>query len=183
MGAEFAETDLKEVLLVKPDVFGDERGYFLETWQQQRYQENGIRCSFVQDNHSRSARGVVRGLHYQLAHPQAKLIHVVRGTIFDVAVDIRQDSSTFGRWTGHILSEENHHQLFVPQGFAHGFSVLSSRADVMYKCSDYYTPGDEYGILYNDPDLAIDWKVDGPVVSHKDGKNPPLSAVEPEFFP
>jgi len=183
MGADFIETELKGVILVKPDAFGDDRGYFLETWQQQRYQDNGIHCPFVQDNHSRSAKGVVRGLHYQLVHPQAKLIHVVRGTIFDVAVDIRKNSPTFGRWTGHLLSEENHHQLFVPEGFAHGFSVLSTRADVMYKCSDYYTPGDEYGILYNDPGLAIDWKVDGPVVSDKDGKNPPLSAVDPVRLP
>ncbi len=183
MGALFKETDLEGVILVKPDVFKDGRGFFLETWQQQRYINGKIECDFVQDNHSRSAKGVVRGLHYQLKHSQAKLVYAVRGAIFDVAVDIRKNSPTFGRWTGHVLSEENRAQLFIPQGFAHGFSVLSDRADVMYKCSDYYAPGDEYGVLYSDTDLDIDWKVGTPEISEKDSRNPPLSTLAPAFLP
>lgn len=148
---------LDGVLLIEPDVFADSRGFFLETWQKGRYKSGGVDMDFVQDNHSRSKRGVIRGLHYQLKNPQAKLVYAVRGTIFDVAVDIRRGSPTFGKWTGAILSDENRHQLFIPAGFAHGFSVLSEEADVTYKCSDIYTPGDEYGIIYNDPDINIDW--------------------------
>lgn len=148
---------LDGVLIIEPDIFEDSRGFFLETWQKERYQSGGVDANFVQDNHSRSKKGVVRGLHYQLRHPQAKLVYAVRGTIFDVAVDIRRGSPTFGQWTGVILSDENRRQLFIPAGFAHGFSVLSDVADVTYKCSDLYTPGDEYGIIYNDPDINIDW--------------------------
>ncbi|MBF0235229.1 MAG: dTDP-4-dehydrorhamnose 3,5-epimerase [Desulfamplus sp.] len=151
---------LDGVLLVEPDVFADSRGFFLETWHQDRYQSYGIDVNFVQDNHSRSKKGVIRGLHYQLQNPQAKLVYAVRGTIFDVAVDIRRGSPTFGKWAGAILSDENRCQLFIPAGFAHGFSVLSDIADVTYKCSDIYTPGDEYGIIYSDPDLNIDWHLD-----------------------
>ncbi|MBF0467484.1 MAG: dTDP-4-dehydrorhamnose 3,5-epimerase [Desulfamplus sp.] len=151
---------LDGVLLVEPDVFADSRGFFLETWHQDRYQSGGIDVNFVQDNHSRSRKGVIRGLHYQLEHPQAKLVYAVRGTIFDVALDIRTGSPTFGKWTGAILSDENRRQLFIPAGFAHGFAVLSDMADVTYKCSDIYTPGDEYGIIYSDPDLDIDWHLD-----------------------
>ncbi|MBF0228912.1 MAG: dTDP-4-dehydrorhamnose 3,5-epimerase [Desulfamplus sp.] len=148
---------LDGVLIIQPNVFEDSRGFFLETWHKKRYEKEGINVSFVQDNHSRSKKGVVRGLHYQLKNPQAKLVYVVRGTIFDVAVDIRKGSPTFGQWTGVILSDQNRCQLFIPAGFAHGFSVLSDVADVIYKCSDIYTPGDEYGIIYNDPDINIDW--------------------------
>jgi len=174
---------LDGVLIIEPDVFEDSRGFFLETWQMERYKSGGVDVDFVQDNHSRSKKGVIRGLHYQLKHPQAKLVYAVRGTIFDVAVDIRRGSPTFGQWTGVILSDENRRQLFIPAGFAHGFSVLSDLADVTYKCSDLYTPGDEYGIIYNDPDIGIDWhlKVDSSLtqafVSDKDMVYPKLFDV------
>lgn len=177
MGTRFIETELEGVVIVEPHVFGDSRGFFLETWQQERYEQGGVHGNFVQDNHSRSEKGVIRGLHYQLENAQAKLVYAVRGSIFDVAVDIRKDSPTFGQWTGCILSDENRRQLFVPKGFAHGFSVLSDVADVTYKCTDYYTPGDEYGILFSDPDLNIDWKVTPPLISDKDLVHPTLKEV------
>ena len=179
MAVRFTEASLKGVYVIEPDVFGDARGFFLETWQEMRYQAAGISAQFVQDNHSRSEKGVIRGLHYQLKNAQDKLVYAVRGTIFDVAVDLRKGSETFGQWTGCILSDENRKQLFVPKGFAHGFSVLSDVVDVTYKCSDYYTPGDEYGILYNDPDLGIDWQVDlsTALVSEKDLIHPCLKDV------
>ncbi len=183
MGTRFIETGLEGVILIEPDLFKDARGFFLETYQQERYAQNGVAPVFVQDNHSRSEKGVVRGLHYQLRHPQAKLVYPVRGTIFDVAVDIRQGSKTFGQWTGHILSEENRRQLYIPEGFAHGFSVLSQTVDVTYKCSDYYTPGDEYGILFSDPGLSIDWQVEYPICSDKDKLYPVLSKVPAERLP
>lgn len=175
---------LDSVLLVEPAVFTDSRGFFLETWHKSRYEQEGINVDFVQDNHSRSKKGVIRGLHYQLKNPQAKLVYAVRGTIFDVAVDIRKGSPTFGKWTGAILSDENRCQLFIPAGFAHGFSVLSEFADVTYKCSDLYTPGDEYGIIYNDPDINIIWHLNDdknsgikPIVSPKDTLYPKLKDV------
>ncbi len=179
MAVRFTETPLKGAYVIEPDVFGDARGFFMETWQKIRYREAGITAEFVQDNHSRSEKGVIRGLHYQLEHPQDKLVYVVRGTILDVIVDLRRGSETFGQWTKCLLSDENRKQLFVPKGFAHGFSVLSDVADVTYKCSDYYAPGDEYGILYNDPDLAIDWQVtsDMALVSDKDLIHPCLKDV------
>ena len=184
MAVRFTETLLKGVYVIEPDVFGDARGFFLETWQKKRYQETGITANFVQDNHSRSEKGVIRGLHYQLKHAQDKLVYVVRGTIFDVAVDLRRGSETFGQWTGCILSDENRKQFFVPKGFAHGFSVLSDVVDVTYKCSDYYAPGDEYGILYNDPDLGIDWHVnmDKTLVSDKDLIHPCLKDVSSDYL-
>ncbi len=182
MGTRFIATELEGVLIIEPDVFGDSRGFFLESWHRKRYEQSGVNVEFVQDNHSRSEKGVVRGLHYQLENAQAKLVYAVRGTIFDVAVDIRKGSSTFGQWTGCILSEENRRQLFVPRGFAHGFSVLSDMADVTYKCSDFYTPGDEYGIVYNDPGLNIDWKVTTPLVSNKDIVHPLLKEVPGEHL-
>ncbi len=182
MGTRFIATELEGVLIIEPDVFGDSRGFFLESWHRKRYEQSGVNVEFVQDNHSRSEKGVVRGLHYQLENAQAKLVYAVRGTIFDVAVDIRKGSSTFGQWTGCILSEENRRQLFVPRGFAHGFSVLSDMADVTYKCSDFYTPGDEYGIVYNDPGLNIDWKVTTPLVSDKDIVHPILKKVPVEHL-
>ncbi|MCP4118746.1 MAG: dTDP-4-dehydrorhamnose 3,5-epimerase [Desulfobacteraceae bacterium] len=183
MGTRFMETGIEGVILIEPDVFNDSRGFFLETYQYERYAENGVSPVFVQDNHSRSEKGVVRGLHYQLGHPQAKLVYAVRGAIFDVAVDIRRDSKTFGRWTGHILSEENRRQLYIPEGFAHGFSVLSDTVDVTYKCSGYYTPGDEYGILFSDPGLNIDWQVETPITSDKDKLYPLLNQAEPDLLP
>ena len=161
---------LDGMLIIEPSVFEDERGYFLETHHYRRFQSANIDCTFVQDNLSFSKKNVLRGLHFQKTKPQSKLIQVVSGGIFDVGVDLRQDSSTFGRWFGCVLSEENKRQLFVPQGFAHGFCVLSTSAHVAYKCSDYYDPDDEGGLLWSDPDIAIDWPVKNPILSAKDSQ-------------
>lgn len=170
------ETPLSGVLLVEPRIFNDDRGYFLETYNSRRYEEAGITCRFVQDNHSRSQqRGVLRGLHYQIKNQQAKLVWALSGTIWDVAVDVRQGSETFGQWFGAELDAATKRQLFIPAGFAHGFVVLSDVAEVAYKCSDLYTPGDEGGIIYNDPTLAVEWPYEGEVhLSEKDAKNPLL---------
>jgi len=146
-----------EVLLIEPDVFGDARGFFMETFHAARYGAAGLPASFPQDNHSRSAAGVLRGLHYQLRNPQGKLLRAATGAVYDVAVDIRRGSPRFGQWVGVELSGDNHHQLYVPPGFAHGFCVLGEHADVIYKCTALYAPDDEYGIAWDDPDLAIDW--------------------------
>ena len=160
---------LKGCVIIEPSVFGDERGFFLETFQAIRYeQEAGIDLPFVQDNHSRSARGVLRGLHFQKTKPQGKLVRVVHGEVYDVAVDIREGSATFGEWEGVILSEDNKKQFGVPPGFAHGFVVLSDTADFEYKCTDYYDPSDEGCILWSDPDLDISWPITNPVLSTKD---------------
>jgi dTDP-4-dehydrorhamnose 3,5-epimerase len=160
---------LKGCVIIEPSVFGDERGFFLETFQAIRYeQEAGIDLPFVQDNHSRSAKGVLRGLHFQKTKPQGKLVRVVRGEVYDVAVDIRKGSATFGEWEGVTLSEDNKKQFWVPPGFAHGFVVLSDTADFEYKCTDYYDPSDEGCILWNDPDLDIPWPITNPVLSTKD---------------
>ena len=161
---------LDGMLIIEPSVFEDERGYFLETHHFQRFQSANIDCTFVQDNLSYSKKNVLRGLHYQKTKPQSKLVQAVTGGIFDVGVDLRQDSSTFGRWFGCVLSEENKRQLFVPQGFAHGFYVLSDSAHVAYKCSDYYDPDDEGGLLWSDPDIAIDWPAKNPILSAKDSQ-------------
>ena len=166
---KISHTKLKGCVIIEPHVFGDERGFFLETFQAVRYeQEAGIDLPFFQDNHSRSARGVLRGLHFQKTKPQGKLVRVVRGEVYDVAVDIRKGSATFGEWEGNILSEDNKKQVWVPPGFAHGFIVLSDTADFEYKCTDYYDPNDEGCILWNDPDLGIPWPVANPVLSTKD---------------
>jgi len=167
-------TDHPEVLLVEVDVFDDARGYFMETFHAAKYVRAGLPGNFVQDNHSRSVAGVLRGLHYQLAHPQGKLMRVVSGRVFDVAVDIRRGSPRFGQWVGVELSEQNRNQLYVPPGFAHGFCVLSERADFLYKCTDLYTPGDEYGIAWDDPDLAIAWPRMDYLLSDKDRGFPRL---------
>ena len=160
---------LKGCVIIEPRVFGDERGFFLETFQAVRYeQEAGIDLPFVQDNHSRSTRGVLRGLHFQKTKPQGKLVRVVRGEVYDVAVDIRKGSATFGEWEGVILSEDNKKQFWVPPGFAHGFVVLSATADFEYKCTDYYDRSDEGSILWSDPDLNIPWPIANPVLSTKD---------------
>ncbi len=159
--------------LIEPKVFRDHRGFFLESYNRRAFAEIGIDCDFVQDNHSKSAKGILRGLHYQVNRVQAKLVRAVRGEIFDVAVDIRPESPTFGQWIGEILTGENHRQLFVPRGFAHGFQVLSDTAEVFYKCDDYYSPQDERGVIWNDPDLAIDWPGQAePILSGKDQQNP-----------
>ena len=164
-----SHSKLKGCVIIQPRIFGDERGFFLETFQTFRYeQEAGIDLQFVQDNHSRSTRGVLRGLHFQKTKPQGKLVRVVRGEVYDVAVDIRKGSATFGEWEGVILSEENKKQFWVPPGFAHGFVVLSDTADFEYKCTDYYDPSDEGSILWSDPDLDISWPITNPVLSTKD---------------
>ena len=163
------KTKLHNCVIIEPKVFGDERGFFLETFQAERYAAlAGINLLFVQDNHSRSSKAVLRGLHYQKTKPQGKLVRVVRGEVYDVAVDIRQGSPTFGQWEGVILSEENKRQFWVPPGFAHGFLVLSDTADFEYKCTDYYDPSDEGSILWSDPDLDIPWPIANPVLSTKD---------------
>ncbi len=170
-------TDIEGVFIIEPKLFSDERGYFFEAFNSKRFEElTGIRTAFVQDNESRSARGVVRGLHFQLPpHAQSKLVRVVRGRIIDVAVDIRRGSPTFGRYVAVELSDENHRQLFIPRGFAHGFSVLEGDAILEYKCDNYYAPETEGAIRWDDPELAIDWRIDGEViVSAKDQKNKPL---------
>ena len=172
------KTDLEGVLIIEPQVFGDERGFFLETFQAKRYaQEAGITQEFVQDNHSRSSYGVLRGLHFQKTKPQGKLVRVVSGEVFDVAVDIRPGSPTYGQWAGTHLSAENKRQFWVPPGMAHGFVVLSETADFEYKCTDYYDPSDEACLLWNDPDIAINWPVDDPVLSAKAKLGLPLKAL------
>jgi len=164
----FVQTELAGVILVEPDVFQDSRGLFLETYHEAKYRDSGIAGPFVQDNFSNSMFGTLRGLHYQLGHPQGKLVSVVEGSIFDVAVDIRRGSPTFGRWFGCELSAKNRHQLYVPPGFAHGFCVTSETAAVTYKVTDFYSPKDERGIIWNDPVLAIPWPVAQPLLSSKD---------------
>ncbi|MBL8667159.1 MAG: dTDP-4-dehydrorhamnose 3,5-epimerase [Rhodospirillales bacterium] len=177
------QTSLPGVLVIEPKVFGDSRGFFLESYHQGRYAGAGIDAVFVQDNHSRSSRGVLRGLHYQIRHPQGKLVSVVSGEVFDVAVDIRRGSPHFGKWYGCILSADNHRQLWVPPGFAHGFCTLSETADFLYKCTDYYHPEDEGGVLWNDRDLAIAWPVESPALSAKDAVFPALAMIEEERLP
>ena len=164
-------TAIADVLIIEPRVFGDARGFFFESYNQKAFQDStGLQVEFVQDNHSRSAKGVLRGLHYQLQQPQGKLVRVVRGAVFDVAVDIRKSSATFGQWVGVELTEHNHRQLWVPPGLAHGFLTLSDSADFLYKTTDYYAPAFERCIAWNDPTLAIDWPLAGsvPLVSAKD---------------
>jgi len=183
MTLKCTETLLPGVLLIEPQAFEDVRGFFLEIYHQQKYLEVGMDTPFVQDNHSHSCRNTLRGLHYQLSHPQGKLVYVIRGEVFDVAVDIRRGSPFFGRWTGSILSEANRRQLYIPPGFAHGFCVLSDTADVLYKCTDFYAPGDEHGILWSDPAIGIDWPHQDPVLSQKDAANPRLRDVPEELLP
>jgi dTDP-4-dehydrorhamnose 3,5-epimerase len=172
-------TELQGLCLVEPRVFRDERGRFLETWNERRYAEIGITSSFVQDNASVSSRGVLRGLHSQRAHPQGKLVSVLEGEVFDVAVDLREGSATYGRWRGFTLSAENGHQLYVPEGFAHGFLTLSERAIFVYKCTNYYDPESEITVLWNDPALAIGWPIRDPVLSEKDRAGRLLRDVAP----
>ena len=171
---------IPDVVLIEPKVFGDARGFFFESFNQKAFDEaTGTNHQFVQDNHSRSAQGVLRGLHYQIQHPQGKLVRVVRGRVWDVAVDIRKSSPTFGQWVGAELSEDNQHQLWVPPGFAHGFVVLSESADFLYKTTDYYAPEHERCIAWNDPQLAIDWRYAGePRLSAKDALGVMLAQAE-----
>jgi dTDP-4-dehydrorhamnose 3,5-epimerase len=176
-------TSLPGVYLIEPRVFTDPRGFFMEIWQAERYLQAHIPGPFVQDNYSCSTRGVLRGLHYQLRHPQGKLVYVLQGEVFDVVVDIRRGSPTFGRWVGEMLSGDNHRQLYIPPGFAHGFCVLSAVALFLYKCTDFYAPGDEYGLRWDDPELGIHWPVSGPVLSEKDEHSPTLDTVPREQLP
>jgi dTDP-4-dehydrorhamnose 3,5-epimerase len=172
------ETKLKGVVIIEPAVFGDHRGFFLESYNQQRYEEAGILESFVQDNHSRSARGVLRGLHFQRTKPQGKLVRVTHGEVFDVVVDINPDSATYAQWVGVNLSSENHTQLYVPPGYAHGFVVLSESADFQYKCTEFYDPTDEAGVLWSDNQLSINWPIASPRLSDKDSRLPTLERLE-----
>lgn len=180
---EVRDGGLPGLLLVIPQVHGDARGFFWETYHARRYREHGIATAFVQWNHSRSRRHVLRGLHYQLVRPQSKLVMVTRGAAVDVAVDVRKGSPTFGKWRRFVLSDENHHQLFVPVGFAHGFCVLSEVVDFLYQCSDYYAPEHERGIVWNDPDLAIEWPAEDLVVSARDAALPRLRDIDENDLP
>jgi dTDP-4-dehydrorhamnose 3,5-epimerase len=179
----FSETSLPGVIRMEPAVFGDSRGFFMEIYHRERYRAGGIGCAFMQDNYSHSQKNILRGLHYQLNKPQDKLIFVMAGEIFDVAVDIRKGSPAFGRWFGTHLSSANKHQLFIPRGFAHGFCVLSETADVFYKCSELYDPDDDYGILWSDPSIGIQWPLSDPVLSPKDQQNAPLSEIPENRLP
>ena len=171
----FTETELPGAYIIDTKVFGDDRGYFSETYKKSDFDDAGLRYDFVQDNQSRSRKGVLRGLHFQKEHPQAKLVRVIEGEVFDVAVDLRADSPTYGRWVGVTLSEENRRQFLVPRGFAHGFLVMSEYATFCYKCDDVYHPEDEGGIMWNDPDIGIDWPfTEGIQLSEKDMKHPML---------
>lgn len=173
----FEPQSIPEVVLIEPRVFGDERGYFKETWSERAFADAGLDIRFVQDNHSRSSRGVLRGLHYQVRHPQGKLVRVLRGAIFDVAVDLRRSSATFGRWVGATLSDRNHLMLWIPPHFAHGFLALEEGTEVAYKCSDLYDPGSERTIRWDDADLAIGWPLPpgaAPILSAKDAAGIPL---------
>ncbi|OED96262.1 dTDP-4-dehydrorhamnose 3,5-epimerase [Vibrio breoganii] len=174
------DTEIPEVKIIEPAVFGDERGFFMETWQQKKFEKlvTGKPTQFVQDNHSKSKKGILRGLHYQTENTQGKLVRVVSGEVFDVAVDIRKDSPTFGQWVGVYLSAENKRQLWVPEGFAHGFYVTSDEAEFVYKCTNYYNPAAEVSIAWSDEDIAIDWPLEGiPQLSDKDRNALPLSSV------
>ena len=174
------DTAIAEVKIVEPAIFGDDRGFFMETWNARGFADAGLDLTFVQDNHSRSAKGVLRGLHYQLRQPQGKLVRVVRGAAYDVAVDIRRGSATFGRWVGVELSEANKRMLWVPPGFAHGFLSLRDDTEFLYKCTDFYAPEHERSLLWSDPAIGIDWPLDGatPLLSGKDAAAAPLAEAE-----
>lgn len=176
-------TSIPDLILIDPKSYHDERGFFFEVFQKERYQKFlNRKINFVQDNLSRSSKNVLRGLHYQIRQPQDKLITVIRGSVFDVAVDIRTQSPTFGQWFGVVLNDENHYQLFIPKGFAHGFCVISEIVDFHYKCSDYYNPKAEQGILWSDPSLAIDWPLFDPIISPKDQKYNCLKNISSELL-
>ena len=176
---EFQRLAIPEVMLVKPKVFGDTRGWFFESWEARKFAASGLDVVFVQDNYSRSVQGTLRGLHYQIQQPQGKLVRVTQGEVFDVAVDMRRSSPNFGKWVGTILSGENKHQLWVPPGFAHGFYVLSEFAEFFYKCSDFYAPEHERTLRWNDPDLGIDWPLKGaPLLSPKDQQGKRLADAD-----
>jgi len=171
-------TAIPGLVVIEPEVFEDDRGFFMETYQKDDFRKAGLDREFVQDNHSKSRRGTLRGLHYQIRRPQGKLVRIVSGEVFDVAVDIRRESATFGQWAGAYLSETNRKQFYIPPGFAHGFCVISETAETLYKCTDFYCPESERTIIWNDPQLAIDWPVDEPVLSERDAGGLPLAEAE-----
>jgi dTDP-4-dehydrorhamnose 3,5-epimerase len=178
---EFERLSIPDLILIRPKVLGDERGFFLESWEKRKFASGGIDADFVQDNHSRSLRYTLRGLHYQLGQPQGKLVRVTHGVVFDVAVDLRRSSRTFGKWVGAELSGENKHMLWIPPGFAHGFVVLSETADFLYKCTDYYAPRAERCIQWDDPHLRIDWRLPSeatPILSSKDKAGVPFHSAD-----
>lgn len=177
------KTKIDDCIIIEPKVFGDDRGFFLETYQQEKYQQAGIKEIFVQDNRSRSTKNVLRGLHFQKNKPQGKLVTVTNGEVFDIAVDLRPNSKTFGQYESIILSGENKLQFYIPPGFAHGFCVLSEMADFQYKCTDYYDPSDEAGIIWNDNTLNINWPIDTPIVSVKDKQQPQFKTIFKELYP
>jgi dTDP-4-dehydrorhamnose 3,5-epimerase len=177
MSAQRLETELDGVVLIEPDVHGDERGFLVETFRDDGWRELGVEVGFVQENHSRSGRGILRGLHFQTSPGQAKLVRCLRGRIWDVAVDLRRDSATYRRWEGYELDDERHRQLLVPAGFGHGFCVLSDQADVAYKLSSYYDPATEAGIAWDDPDVGIEWPISEPVLSERDRTAPRLAEI------
>ena len=178
----FTKTEIDGIYVIEPTAFGDHRGYFMETYNAQDFKAAGLDYTFVQDNQSSSRKGVLRGLHFQKTYPQAKLVRVLKGEVFDVAVDPRKDSATYGKWVGAYLSEENKKQFMIPRGFAHGFVVVSDYAEFAYKCDDFYHPEDEGGLMWNDPDIAIDWPDVGDVLlSEKDKKNPTLKECKMVF--
>jgi dTDP-4-dehydrorhamnose 3,5-epimerase len=177
------ETAIDGLLLIEPGVYEDERGFFFESYHQEKFSELGIAGPFVQDNHSKSVKGTLRGLHYQIEQPQAKLCRVVQGAVLDVAVDIRRGSPWFGKFVSTILSAENKQQIYIPEGFAHGYLVLSETAEFLYKCSNFYSPEFERGVLWNDPEIAINWNVENPLLSAKDKKHLPLAKIAPGDLP
>lgn len=180
----FIETDIKDLYIIEPTVFGDDRGYFMETYNYNDFKNAGLDMVFVQDNQSKSKKGVLRGLHFQKNNPQGKLVRVIKGEVFDVAVDLRKNSNTFGKWQGIILSEENKKQFYVPEGFAHGFLVLSDEAEFVYKCTRFYDPSDEGGLMWNDPDINIRWPNINNLeilLSEKDKKNKKLKDIKTEI--
>lgn len=179
---KFIETDIKDVYIIEPKRYGDNRGYFMETYKEEDFHKAGLNYTFLQDNQSKSKKGVLRGLHFQKKFPQAKLVRVIEGEVFDVAVDLRKNSPTYGKWVGVILSEENNKQFMIPRGFAHGFVVLSDTATFCYKCDELYHPEDEGGIMWNDPDVAIVWPYDSePLLSEKDKLHKSLKESKVEF--
>lgn len=178
----FIKTEIEGVYIIEPKVFGDNRGYFFESYNEKEFKENGLDYTFVQDNQSKSKKGVLRGLHFQKTYPQAKLVRVLEGEVFDVAVDLRKNSKTYGKWVGVILSSENKRQFMIPRGFAHGFVVLSESATFTYKCDEFYHPEDEGGLMWNDEDINIDWPYEGELLlSEKDKKHPSLKESKIEF--
>ena len=181
---KFNKTSIEGVYIIEPQVFGDNRGYFMETYHKEVFSENGLDMEFVQDNQSKSKKGVLRGLHFQYTQPQGKLVRVISGEVFDVAVDLRKDSPTYGKWEGVLLSAENKKQFYIPEGFAHGFVVLSDTAEFTYKCTDFYKADDEGGIKWDDPEIGIDWPIDDIdeiILSEKDKLWKPLSETETDF--